>query len=88
MAFASTIVGETVFGNKRVHTGTFTNAGGDSGGNINTGLNLCEFISLQVNSAAVVANVAVTNETFPVAGAAVTIVTNADDDGTWWAYGN
>ena len=88
MTFASSVIKQTVWGNKRVHQGTFTNAGGDTGGNIDTKLNLCEFIVLQVNSAAVVANAPVTNETFPIVGSAITIITGDNEDGTWLAFGN
>jgi hypothetical protein len=38
MAFVSTIKAQTVFGNKRVHFGQFTQASGDTGGEIATGL--------------------------------------------------
>lgn len=38
MAFASSITNRTVFGNMRVHIGTFTQASGDTGGSITTGL--------------------------------------------------
>lgn len=87
MAFASAISGSTVFGNKRVTWGTFTNAGGDTGGNIDTGLGTCEFIALQSGGTAVIATAPVVNETLPIAGSAVTIVTAADEDGQWWAFG-
>lgn len=38
MAFARTVEAETVFGNKRVVFGQFTQASGDTGGAIATGL--------------------------------------------------
>ena len=38
MAFASTVKSNTVFGNKRVVFGQFTQASGDTGGAIATGL--------------------------------------------------
>ena len=87
MAFASTITDETVWGNKRVTFGTFTNGGGDSGGNIDTGLEICEAIQLTHSGSAVVASAAVVNETLPVAGSAVTVVTVAGADGYWVAWG-
>lgn len=88
MAFSSTITETTVFGNKRVAYGTFTNGGSDTGGDIETGLNRVDFIHLQVTGSAVDANSPAVNETFPLASGNVTIVTTADTDGIWVAYGN
>lgn len=88
MAFASAITDKTVFGNKRVHYGTYTNGGADTGGNIDTGLEVCEGLILAPTGSAVGANASKVNETFPVAGSAVTIVTDADEDGQWFAWGN
>jgi hypothetical protein len=88
MAFSSTITGRCIAGNKTITFGTFTNTGGSSGGDINTGLHMCEFITLTQAKSAVVANDPVVNETLPVAGSAVTIVTDADEDGYWMAIGD
>ena len=89
MAFASSVNadGKTVMGNKRVHFGTFTNGGSDTGGNIDTGLEVCEHLQLTCKGSAVAANAPAVNETFPCAGNAVTIVTDADEDGYWMAVG-
>ena len=87
MAFASTITGTTVFGNKVVKFGTFTNGGSDTGGDIDTGLEVCEQLFLQQTGAAVVADAPVVNETLPADGSAITIVTTADADGIWMAIG-
>jgi hypothetical protein len=87
MAFASAITKRTVMGNKRVHFGTYTNGSGDTGGNIDTGLRSCESIFLQPGGSAVIATAPVVNETLPVAGSAVTVVTADDEDGTWMAMG-
>lgn len=89
MAFASTIdrnVQNTV-GDRKVVTGTYASTGGSTGGNIDTGLEWCDFISLQSKGSAVATNAPVVNETLPVAGNAVTIVTDADETGNWIAYG-
>ena len=77
-----------MFGNKRVAYGTFTNGGSDTGGDIETGLNRVDFIHLQVRGSAVDTNAPAVNETFPLASGNVTIVTTADTDGIWVAYGN
>jgi len=87
MAFTSAITAKTVFGNKRVHFGTYTTDSTDTGGDINTGLRSCEAIFLQQMASAVTADAPVVNETLPVAGSAVTIVQTASADGYWMAIG-
>ena len=89
MAFASAITRtvQNVIGDRRVTHGTYTNGSGDTGGDIDTGLASCEFIVLQPGGAAVIASAPVVNETLPVAGSAVTVVTADNEDGTWFAYG-
>lgn len=88
MAFGSTIDGGSVFGNKRIAWGTFTSDTGSTGGDIDTGLKLAESIMLQVKSTAIqVAGGPVVNETLPIDGAAITIVTVADAVGYWFAFG-
>ena len=87
MAFAFTITEQTFEGNKKVVRGTFTNTGGSTGGDINTGLSNCTGARLQHTAAAVVASAPVINETFPVAGGALTIVTVADTTGVYEAEG-
>jgi len=88
MTFAYTIKGFSYFGNKKVVWGTFTNAGGDTGGDIKTGLNTVDFIQLQHTGSAVVTDVPVPNETFPMSSGDVTIVTVDGADGIWWAQGD
>lgn len=87
MAFSSAITDLSVFGDKKVSYGTYTNGGSDTGGDIDTGLDVCENIRLQPKGSAVIANNPVVNETLPIAGSAVTIVTTADEDGYWVAFG-
>lgn len=87
MAFSASKTDETVFGNKRVTMGTFTNTGGSTGGDINTGLHVCEKIFLQCGGSAVSADAPAINETLPCAGSSVTCVTTADVDGWWMAIG-
>jgi hypothetical protein len=86
MAFASTLTDRASMGNKLVHYGTFASSGGDQGGDINTGLLKCEHIQFTANAAAV-GNDPVVNETLPVDGSAVTIVTDANEVGYWMAIG-
>jgi len=87
MTFASTITVKGVMGNKKYRMGTWTCGSGDTGGDINTGLGICESIILQSTGSAVVASAPVVNETLPVAGSAVTIVTTDNEDGIWIAFG-
>ncbi len=89
MAFSSVITDISVFGNKSVAYGTYE-SDGDDGGDIDTGLVLCEFISLTVKGSSDVTLVPTVNETLPVDGSAVTIDNggSTDIDGYWWAFGN
>jgi len=85
MAFSSTVTESTVMGNKRVHFGTWTTD--TTGGDIDTGLRSCEFITLQTSGSAVSADQSAVNETLPVAGSAVTIACTSGADGFWMAIG-
>jgi hypothetical protein len=89
MAFSSTVTGPVpnIRNGTRYTYGTFTNTLGSSGGNIDTELAVCMSIYLQYSGTAVVADNPVVNETLPIAGSAVTIVTTADADGYWYAIG-
>jgi hypothetical protein len=73
-------------GDLRVARGTFTNTGGDTGGDIVTGLSQVFDVTLTHTGAAVVASAPVVNETIPCSGT-VTIVTVADTTGIWVAKG-
>lgn len=86
MAFASAVTGRTAFKNKAVTYGTWTTD--TTGGDINTGLRSCEFITLQTSGNAVSADQSAVNETLPVAGGAVTIVCTSGADGYWLALGD
>jgi len=87
MAFSSTIEKKAVMGDLRVYTGTFTNTGGSTGGNITTSLSRVLHMTLTPTGAAVSADAAAVNETMPFSGGDVTVVTTADVDGTWVAFG-
>jgi hypothetical protein len=88
MAFSSEITQRAVaVGNKRMSMGTYS-ASSATGGNINTGLRSCEHIQLMpVNSALSSTLPPAVNETLPVAGSAVTIVTDSGATGNWIAWG-
>lgn len=87
MAFSYSITNKTVFGDKRIVIGTYANAGGTTGGDIVTPLSQVMHIELQpVKSAVTSAHVV--NETMPLAASGtVTIVTGADEGGTFMAIG-
>ena len=87
MAFTSTITGSIPVGNKRMEWGTFASDSGSTGGDIATGLRICEQMFLQHTASAVVADAPSVNETLPVAGSAVTVVSTANADGYWLAFG-
>lgn len=88
MAFTSTISGRTVLGNKRFHWGTWDSTG-VAGGDIDTGLIMCESLMLtNKGSALETSGTAVLNETLPVAGSALTIVATSGDAGYWEAVGH
>jgi hypothetical protein len=90
MAFTSTITQRAAafMNGKLVSWGTW-DADGTTGGDIDTGLTMCDMIVCQPSgSAAAVVHISV-NETLPVAGSAVTIDigSSVDVDGYWWAFG-
>jgi len=85
MAFAAAVTGRTVFGNKRVHYGTYGNS---TGGDIDTGLRSCENIQLTNKGSAVDTGWAAVNESLPCAGSAVTIVHDSGSTGYWMAIGS
>lgn len=87
MAFTYTISRRTITGNVRTVYGTYTNAGGDTGGDIPTGLSRVETFQITQTGAAVTTGAPVVNETFPLSSGDVTIVTDAGADGTWLAIG-
>ena len=85
MAFASAITGRSASQDKRIHYGTWTTD--TTGGDIDTGLQSCEFITLQTSGSAVSADQSAVNETLPVDGSAITIVCTSGADGYWMAIG-
>jgi hypothetical protein len=87
MSITTAALGETVWGNKRVRWGTYTESGA-GGGDISTGLHTCEGILLQPYGSSVTGNESVVDETLPVAGSAVTIACDASQVGLWIAFGD
>lgn len=88
MAFTLSSKQTTVFGNKRIEDGVYTNDGGSTGGNITHGLQTVENVFLQAKGSAVIANAPAVNETLPLTGnTPVTIVTAANEVGTYMLIG-
>ena len=77
------------FGSKRFTYGTYANTGGSTGGDITTNLSQVDGCWLSVNSSSVGTNESAVNETFPLVntGGVVTIVTDANQSGYWYAFG-
>jgi len=87
MTFSVNNDGKFVCGSKEVSYGRFTNAGGDTGGEVTTLMSSVDTFMLQHTGSAVTTNAPVANETFPLAKGAVTIVTDDGEDGLWIAIG-
>ena len=89
MAFTSTIVGrpQAQLSGKLMSCGTW-DADGTTGGDINTGLRICEMIILQPKGTYGADDAVVLNETLPCTGSAVSIGLGGDVDGYWWAFGH
>lgn len=89
MAFTYTITKKWREGPVRKVCGTYTSASGSTGGDIVTGLKIVYRLQPQAKGSAVVANAPAVNEDFPLenTGGTVTIVTAADEVGTWEAIG-
>ena len=83
MAFSSTITGRSKMANKNVTFGTWEDDGA-GGGDINTGLTMCEFIILTPKDKDYVSSC---TESLPAAGSAITIDNEGDVDGYWMAIG-
>ena len=87
MAFTSTVTDRPkTRGHERVSRGTW-DGGGDNGGNIDTGLRKCHFITLTPNGSAGPAAQVALDETLPCDGSAVTIACGEDANGNWQAEG-
>lgn len=90
MAFSYTTTQRTVFGNEKVRRGTFQVTSNSTGGDVATGLKSCRFFSAQVLSTTTAAAKFAINETFPVAGGAITVVSDVASstiNGVWQAFG-
>ena len=87
MAFAIRVLGRMPVGNMLEVHGVYTNTSSSTGGDIASGLKRVETCQLQPKGSSVLANQPVVNETLPLAGGDVTIVTTADEVGTFTIRG-
>ena len=89
MTFTPTLSTEVpiVFGDRKMTMGKYVNTATSTGGNIDTGLSICERLILIPTGTTVPAEAPAVNETLPIDGSAVTIVTGIARDGDWVAFG-
>ena len=85
MAFTPVITGYFNWGNKRISYGTWTTD--TTGGDIDTGITVCEGMTLQHTGSAAIADDPAIAETFPCAGSAITIAVTSGKPGNWRAWG-
>lgn len=81
MAFASTTL-STLIGNKRMKYGTFTNAAGDTGGTITSGLS-----NIEAACAGISSHVGATHPKLATSGGTITLTCDDGVDGWWLAVG-
>jgi len=87
LTFAFSVLGKSILGDRWYAWGTWTNAIGDTGGSIITGLSQIEVAHLTQTGSAVSSNAPVVNSSFPIASGTFIIVTDAGVDGVWSAIG-
>ena len=89
MAFTYTVNDDVNFGGARIVSGTYTSADGSTGGDVKTGMTTVIAFVMTPYGSSVVANQGAINETFPLnnVDGAVTIVTTANESGSWVAMG-
>ena len=87
MAITTTVDGQTVFGNKRIHYGTTTLDGGDTTGTLITGLQQVHSIMLTATGSTIVADAPTVNATLPLASGSVPLIFTANKAAYWVAIG-
>lgn len=88
MAFSYSVLDRQPIGRNRIVFGTYTNAGGSTGGDIVTGLNNVKSVVLTPLASSVSAAAPVCNETLPLGSGTVTIVTSANELGSFVIIGD
>lgn len=90
MTFSSSVTDQTVFGDKRIVIGTFTNGATDTGGVFTHGLNKLDHVSFVVSGTATVSATAPTVQEDLQSGLAqptATLITSQGLSGTFLAIG-
>lgn len=87
MAFSYAISDSQPIGRNRIVFGTYANSGGSTGGDIKTGLNIVGSVILTPLASSISANAPVCNETLPLNKGDVTIVTSANENGSFVIVG-
>jgi hypothetical protein len=87
MAITTVVIGKTVYGNKKVHYGTYTLSGAATTGDIETELDQVHGGMVGALGALIVADAPTIDETFPLADGDVTIIGTANSSGCWVAVG-
>jgi len=88
MSITATLVGRSILGDKALTYGTYTDSGTGTEDDIDTKLHRCEMIILQPYGTSAATDAPAVNETLPVAGSAVTVITKASQSGIWIAIGD
>lgn len=89
MAFTSTILAKSVFGNKKVRIGTWANTPGTTGGNIDHGLKVVESLTLSQVGSSVTVPPIVNVSAFPYSTASTIamVCIGTTVAGSWQAIG-
>ena len=87
-AFTSAVTAKGVMGSRKLRMGTFASSAGATGGDIETGLRFVNFIRLQGGGDTAYTGVPVIIDTLPrESDGDITIVTDANATGFWYAVG-
>lgn len=82
MTIVTTIIHKTVFGNRRVHYGSAVISGGTDTGDVNTALSGVDIMTMNVKGATQKGSSI--DETFPLSGGDVTVVTESNNQTLYW----
>lgn len=88
MAFTTVVLDRQPIGRNRIVFGTYTSDNSSTGGDIVTGLNNVLSVVLTPLGSSVSANAPVCNETLPLGSGSITIVTSANEVGSFIVIGN
>lgn len=87
MTFSSTMDRPKQKGTEWEQRGTFTNDVADSGGDVSIAINYCTSFDIQPTGSDTLDKECVVDDTYPITGKSVSILTPAGVDGVWIAKG-